>query len=324
MKSGIRIWLIALTVGLLATGPLLPEDAPPWVADLSSPDVQKRGDGFNQLEEALRAGRADRVVILALLEAGTEKDHVLRMHLYQIYQLVPQSAIPILIDALGNNSTVVRASAAEILGALGPPSKTALPALLPLLHDASDEVRSNASFAIGKIDAQVGTTLPALVAMLKSPMIQDRLTAARTLDALDLIAGKSLTDVLGALGDTDENVRYWLVNVLGNFPASTRRVLDTLIHLLAADPSAFVRERAARELWEMGIDKEPEVVRAVPGLTGALSDPSKSVRLQAVKALQALGPASKSAIQNLEECAKREQGELGEACRKAVHIIENG
>ena len=116
-----------------------------------------------------------------------------------------------------------------------------MPEILPFLHDASEQVRLNASFAIGKIDAQVGATLPVLVTMLKSPITRDRLAAARTLDALGLIAGNSLTEVLEALGDADKNVRYCLVNVLGNLSASTPCVLDTLMHFVA-----FFRVRGVR------------------------------------------------------------------------------
>jgi HEAT repeats len=321
MNTTGRIGVIALAVGLLATFPLVSEDQPAWLADLQSPDFQKRTDAFTHLEETLKAGRADHVVIQALLEAGAERDHVLKMHLNTLYQLVPQAAIPILIHALENRTDVVRASAAEILGVLGPPSKLALPQLLSLLHDASPDVRSSASFAIGKSDSTIGATLPELEAMLRSAIPQDRLTAVRTLEALGIVAGQSLTDILAALGDSDENTRYWLVNVLGNLPASTPRVVRTLIGLLAADPSAFVRERVARELWEMRIDKEPEVVEAVPALTQALSDSSPSVRLQAVKALQAIGAQSKPSLPDLEVCVKREQGELAEECRKAIQLI---
>jgi HEAT repeat protein len=284
-----RLWrLVAILTAILVSGAGHSSDSPKYVADLKSPDFQKRSHAMNEMARRLKAGQCDRVLISALLEAGGEKDHVLRMSLSNLYELVPPSATSLLIEFLESESNTVRGGAATVLGVLGPQSREALPRLLDLLRDNHDAVRSSASFAIGKIDSQAGTTLPRVVAMLKSQSEQDKLVAAHTLDGLGPVAGKNTPDVIAALDDADENLRYWLVVVLGNQPASTPQLLDAFLRLLRADPSAFVRERIARELWEMGMDAEPEVVRVVPDLEQALSDQAAGVRAQSAKALQAI------------------------------------
>jgi len=61
--------------------------------------------------------------------------------------------VPVLIEALKDESSAVRSSAANTLGIIGSPAKAALPELIRLSADSDETVRAAATEAAGKVQA---------------------------------------------------------------------------------------------------------------------------------------------------------------------------
>jgi len=183
------------------------------------------------------------------------------------------------------DSTAAR-NAADILGELAYPSS--VPALSAALSNPiySGEARAAMARALGSINQQ--TAVPALVTALgdAEPAVK-----ASSLAALRSIQGfKDATVAQTLLTDADEQVRAEAAMTFGVVlrtgktgvkPAS----VDSLLGVLANDPSANVRKRAAWSLGEMGAP----ATQAAPVLQkAATSDASPAVRSLAQIAISKL------------------------------------
>ena len=110
-----------------------------------------------------------------------------------------------------------------------------------------------------------------------------------------------------------------MVNVVANVKSTESTVVEALAKLLLDDHSSFVRERCAREFWEMGQNHNPIPIYANDALVLALkADSDEGVREQAAKAL-----ASNSRLANrnrdvLKKCADTASGVLREVCQQAA------
>jgi hypothetical protein len=113
---------------------------------------------------------------------------------------------------------------------------------------------------------------------LISPNFQVRKAAANALGKMG--SGEAVPPLVRALGDEEENVRWFAVESLRKLGAV--RATPQLCDLLRTDKSARVREIAATALGDLG---QPA---AVVALRGALDDENKRVQAQAAAALQAL------------------------------------
>jgi HEAT repeat protein len=111
---------------------------------------------------------------------------------------------------------------------------------------------------------------------------------------------RRFAELVKLVQDRDPSVRYWGVTGLAAFAdrldkGDGRRsgVVNTLQPLLD-DKAPGPRIAAAQALGQLG-----QADKALPVLIAAMSDPQESVRIQAVAALERLGPAARSAEQTL-------------------------
>jgi HEAT repeat protein len=157
-------------------------------------------------------------------------------------------------------------------------------------------------------DSFVGKTPQQWKDQLSSAQPQSRIEAAW---AIAQIAGRNPSDPQNAtfegilqqlVGDADPSVRYWGAQGLAMYAqrvgpnaggqAAAVRELDALLN----DKSPAPRIAAAGALGLLGKSE-----KALPVLTSALDDPQESVRIQAVAALEKLGPIARPAISTLEK-----------------------
>jgi HEAT repeat protein len=103
-------------------------------------------------------------------------------------------------------------------------------------------------------------------------------------------------ELVKLVSDSDPTVRYWGVmglasyaQRLGKGDGGQTAVANTLEPLLD-DKAAAPRIAAAQTLGTLG-----QAEKALPALVSAMSDPHESVRIQAVAALEKLGPAARPA-----------------------------
>lgn len=117
----------------------------------------------------------------------------------------PPPDVPGLVVTLKTGDPATRASAARILGELGPKAKEAVPALAEAMKDADPGVRRNAATSLGQMGAAAVDAVPAIVPALGEASWETRKAAATALGAIgDPSAEKPLK---AARKDPNDKVR---------------------------------------------------------------------------------------------------------------------
>ena len=155
-----------------------------------------------------------------------------------------RAALPVVIDALGDDDRGVRGRAA--VTALDRLADRTVPArLLPLANHPRPGTRRLAVYLLARYtDA---ATVPALRQALNDPDALVRAEAALSLGKLR--AQPALDELCGKLTDADEHVRGSVAYALGQL--GEKSVTEKLQPLLR-DPDAFVRAAAAESLQRLG------------------------------------------------------------------------
>ena len=179
-------------------------------------------------------------------------------------RLGPQAAVPALAKALTSRNKTIRLHAAEVLRDLGRDASPATPALRTLLHDRDPNIRVVAAHALGNIGGEAALT--GLIARLS-----DRSPLARAAVAF----------ALGSMGPTAA--------------ASAPRV-----RLRLADPDPDVRVASARALWQITGD----ATASVPVLITTLNRPNA---WDSALALGAMREAASNAVPALINLIEREK-----------------
>jgi HEAT repeat protein len=198
-----------------------------------------------------------------------------------------REAIPALIAALGDSSTLVRFQSGEALVNLGP---DAVPALTEALKHRSATVRSEAVSTLGRIGAAARPAISSLTRLLKDDSDKYvRSDAATALIKIDPRSPAVIAALSAALGDPDEYVRVFVASALCR--AGRRRdAIKELTRILRNDGAQA--GLAASELGDLGAD----AAEAVPALIDVLSGPDTPVRYAAVRALGKIGPQARGAV----------------------------
>ena len=228
-------------------------------------------------------------------------------------------AVEAAVADLTHRSSVRRARAAQLLG-LAQAGHT-VPLLVEALRDESVEVRNSAAYALGLIGdaAAAGPVLAAIG-------LPDRgLPAATAAEALQSM-GVGISEVLrGGLGDENARTRMVAAHLSGQ--RSFTRGLPELRHLLDHDTDLTVRETCAAAIGRLGrgedaavlarhtLADEPLSLRracvqalgelgdegAVPTLAVLLDDPDPRLAELAASALIELGPEGSGALSGHED-----------------------
>jgi HEAT repeat protein len=192
------IALIALSIGLAGCGR----------------DTAYRGKPLSQWQKGLDSGDAKlrRESADAIGKIGTSAS----------------PAIPNLIEALKDPDAGVRAKTAAALWSMGPAASPALQPLQDALGDANAEVRLNAAGALGEIGPKAMEAAPALARTLRQDANANvRGCSARALAKIHS-ADKSLSALMQALQDRDNNVRIKAAYALAEFGPSAKTSIPAL------------------------------------------------------------------------------------------------
>ena len=172
-----------------------------------------------------------------------------------------------------------------------------------LTVEATDTiVREAAIQVLGGLGSKAKAAIPFLVARLRDTSENEhvRVEAANSLGQMQT---ESHSALIALCKDADAFVRDRAANELGNIGIYTPVVVETLLNTLA-DPEAAVRDSARSAL-----KRSPDSDLAAQ-LSGALKHPSASVRVSAAHALLTANPKDWAALQTLVE-------ELGEGPAEA-------
>nr|WP_303716348.1 HEAT repeat domain-containing protein [Methanoculleus marisnigri] len=220
------------------------------------------------------------------------------------------AAVGPLAALLADPETGVRWKATEALGRLGSP---AIGPLMESLASENVDVRWMAAVALGDIGE--AEAIPALMEALND---EDTYVRSRVALTLGAIGEAARGDLIAALHDGNERVRWGAALALGSIGGE--EAATALINALH-DPDGDVRQRAAGALADIG---EP----AVPPLLAALRTDEEEFRQEAIAALGLVGrPAVASLVAALRghddwrvrAGAARALGEIGE--RRSADIL---
>lgn len=180
-----------------------------------------------------------------------------------------ESAIPALVELLGDADPQVRVAAIESLVQIRREPKLVSPALVKTLGDTSPEVRVAAATALGNLRWEAEQTVPALIAALKdaSPIVRAR----------------------AAIGLSFGDVK--------KYPNAAAAALPVLVDATKT-ATMQIRAEAAAALGRVAGD-QPDA--AVPALVACLADPEPQVRMNAIGGLAQLGPKAQAALPALKE-----------------------
>jgi hypothetical protein len=184
------------------------------------------------------------------------------------------------------------------------------------------------SAAFGQDREFLGRTTAQWNQELSSATGQERVLAAW---AIAQVGGRAegtsaLADLAQLVRDSDPTVRYWGALGLkahGQKLAESDRspaaaVIETLQPLLAVQ-SAAARIAAAEALGTLG-----QAERALSVLVASMDDPQESVRIQAVAALEKLGPAARPAQATLEKATSDPSEYVKRISERALAALDPG
>ncbi len=188
-------------------------------------------------------------------------------------------AVPVLIDALGDEEPRVRLAIIDILGEIG--ERDAIPALTGALRDPEWRVRWQAADALGRMGDL--SAVPDLLAMLTDANKDVRVAVAWALGRIGHIS--AVEGLVSLLRDRDWRARWAGAQALWEIGAPA--VPAVIAMLREADE--YVRRAAVRTLSTIGAP-------AIPALIVALGDSNWDVRWSAASALHEIGELAVPAL----------------------------
>ncbi len=216
-------------------------------------------------------------------------------------KLPPDAVVPVLIPLLTHEDRSVRQGAAGTLGSFGPAARAAVPTLVGLLDEYPHHLM--AVHTLGRIGPGAKESIPALLALF------DR-------------------------SDPSRQLRIAAAQALGGIGPEPREVLPLFRDELAAqelsEATGRYRTTLAAAILEMSGPDDPAIRSYVKRLGRAGSSWIPMTRVEAVKALAALGPAASPAVDSLRSSLREDRepkirglaaealGGIGAAARPAL------
>jgi len=201
----------------------------------------------------------------------------------------PNTLMPRLQAAMGDNNSLVRQAAMDAVASLGSSAKGATTALVNSLDDKDAAVKLSAIRAIGKLESEDSALAKRLAGMLDGAGTELRLAVVESLGGFRKLPGSAVTRLIGvldvnhsatqaaafaalaklgsvaepalpalngALNHDNAGVRASALNALARVEPDEGKRLATFKQVLG-DSSAMVRHTAIRELGELGSDARP-------------------------------------------------------------------
>ncbi len=229
---------------------------------------------------------------------------------------VPE-AEPGLVRLAADPEPSARAAAAFAIGRVGLSVEVVLKTLEPLLIDIEPQPRRQALESLQAAGEEVFRLLPRLRTLLESTDDPTREWAVRIIAQTGEKARECSSALQQRLADPVPAVRLWAVYALRGLGPDSRAALKEFVRLLREDPESTVRVEAARALAALG----DLAAGAVDAVVAALADPDLEVRLWALFTLGEIGAANDSVRAVLEKAAKSDEPREAEEARKSLEKL---
>lgn len=247
-------------------------------------------------------------------------------HIQQLNPTNPDSitlAVSALIQALDDDNTEVRSSAALALGRIGTPALSAKPFLVEMLQEdregpAEQEAKLSAVTALGWFGSNAEDTIPAIGAWLSDAIYGDYSSHIAGV-ALENIGSKALRHQVDILRNTEESgssesreVAAQILRVIG---PGAKELVPVLIELLRVE---YLQNRTNHLAGGILEAIGPDAKEAVPTLVKLLND--SEARDSAISVIAAIGTDAKEAVPALLELLR--DPESGSEAAEALVAIE--
>ena len=223
--------------------------------------------------------------------------------------------VPALLKEMRENSDdSIRARCAELVVKLkddkDQTDRLIDPLIAAMRQDKSAPVREAAATSLGKLARGSTREIPDLTEALKDKEPRVRAAAAEAIGqncrADAEVAKDAVPQLTELLKDADANVRVQCAFALGRMGSIAAPAVPVLAELAVKDKQASVRKEAAKTLAAIG----PESRSAVQELVRALEDPQTDVRQYAALALGKIGPDASAAQPSLQKALKDKDQEV--------------
>ncbi len=221
-----------------------------------------------------------------------------------------------LADALTAKDPNVRYPAVVGLGEVHSNLNLAVLALLQGLGDPNDGVRIAAGGSLSKLGTNV---LPLVIRELESGTAARRRAAAKAVGIVRPARASVLPGLMKMARDPEWGCRLAAIEALGGQGVPNDAMIEAFSNTLT-DSVPEVRLAAVFPLFQLRWRAAP----AVPNLTACLRDPSASVRQWAARTLGAIGPSAEPAVAALKELKADPEESVRVAATEALANIAKG
>jgi HEAT repeat protein len=155
---------------------------------------------------------------------------------HQKLQEIGAPSLPVLLEGLQAEETIQREMASTMLALLGPAAEPAAEKLIAALDDESIFVRANVAATLLQMPEHVERVVPVLAEFLASDDIEVRRMASLNLAAVEVEQARPLMpQLIAALDDSDREVVYFAVQLVGRMGPDAKAALPKLQSLDTAD-----------------------------------------------------------------------------------------
>jgi HEAT repeat protein len=229
MKVAIRL----LTCGLIAGNIFLGCRPMPPMGENS----QERSNSKQRATEFREVRYTDKTPEEWLSLLGHRNSQVRDQAIDALLQYGPQQIKPLIGVAADRSNPRARLSAIRALGAFGPQAGEAVPVLIQALEDESWDGRDAAAEALGAIKQETPEVSAALVRALQDPDERIRMAAARAIGRCKLSHPTAVEALTKVLGDADMNVQLAAIEALSEIGPAAKAALPELQKLAETGPS---------------------------------------------------------------------------------------
>ncbi|MBY0396508.1 MAG: HEAT repeat domain-containing protein, partial [Thermoleophilia bacterium] len=230
--------------------------------------------------------------------------------------MIGEPAVQPTAGLLTHPNPVVRASAALVLGEIGPPSKAVTDKLKEALKDSIGEVAIEAACAL----CRLGEAKDEAVELMKRAIDGPGGVAKAAIEALPRMgeAGYALVPgALAKLGGGPLDAMFAAVGLVGMLDPAEAAKHAAAVGKLATHPEPQIRSRVGVVLESLG----PAASPAADSLGKALAtEKLESIRDQFADALVAMGPGAKPALPAMLAKAREPSGEVARRGRLLVGV----
>ena len=229
-----------------------------------------------------------------------------------------KDAVPVLIRQLDSDDFHTQYWACRVLGRIGrPAANPAVPRLIELTQSGVSSVRGNAAAALGEMGPSAGAEIvDPLIAALKDGSFTVRQRAAVALGKLGTFANRAGPALEEAVGNERFAARCEAAAALILTTGQREQALKVLLDELQRVDSPMSAVEAFQRLG-------PQAEDTVPQLKELLHAESAETRWCAVLALDAIGPAARAALADLDALADDEDEDVRDAAKQLAARLRN-